>query len=59
MQYMVMSEMMKGNSGTSNNGMSAMLPFMMMNGNGLSGMFDGMFDFDENEDDDNDVESEE
>ena len=50
MSYMMMSEMMK--SGTnSNNGMSAMLPFMMMNGsNGFADMFDGMFDFDEDED---------
>lgn len=48
MQYMMMSEMMKGNSGnSSNNGMSAMLPFMMMGNNGMSDLFDGMFDFDE------------
>lgn len=50
MQYMMMSEMMKGNTaGTNNSGMSAMLPFMMMGGGGMSDMFDGMFDF---EDDD-------
>lgn len=50
MQYMMMSEMMKGHSdGTNSNNMSAMLPFMMMGG-GMSGMFDGMFDFDESAD---------
>lgn len=50
MRYMLMSEMMKG--GTAGNGQfSAMLPFMMMNGGGGFGdMFDGMFDFDDEED---------
>ena len=46
MQYMMMSEMMKGNSGDSGNGMNAMLPLMMMGGN-MGSIFDGMFDFDE------------
>lgn len=51
MQYMMMSEMMKGNSdGTS--GMSAMLPLMLMSGNGMSDMFGGMFDFEEDDDED-------
>lgn len=51
MQYMMLSEMMKGNSvDSSNNGMSAMFPFMMMSGNGMSDMFNGMFDFDEDTD---------
>lgn len=60
MQYMMMSEMMKGNSGTSsNNGMSAMLPFMMMGNNGLSDLFGGMFDFEEDEENTNETESEE
>lgn len=46
MSYMVMSEMMKG-SNTSINGMGSMLPMMMlMNGNNVSDMFSGMFDFD-------------
>ena len=50
MSYMMMSEMMKGGT-NSNNGTSAMLPFMLMNGsNGFADMFDGMFDFDEDED---------
>ena len=41
-KYMMMSEMMKG--GTSN--MSGMLPLMMMGNGGFENMFDGMFDFD-------------
>ena len=49
MQYMMMSEMMKGNSGDSGNSMNAMLPLMMMGGN-MGSIFDGMFDFDDNED---------
>lgn len=42
-KYMMMSEMMKGNS---NNNMMPMM--LMMNGSG--GIFDGMFDFDNSED---------
>lgn len=50
MSYMMMSEMMKGGSGMSNN-TNSMLPMMlMMNGGGFADMFDGMFDFDETED---------
>lgn len=48
MQYMMMSEMMKGNAGTAG-GFSAMLPLMMMNG-GASDMFGGLFNFDDEED---------
>ena len=45
MSYMMMSEMMKGNSGTNNsNGINVMLPFMMMNNNGFENMFEGLFD---------------
>jgi hypothetical protein len=48
MQYMMMSEMMKGmgggNSGNGNNMMSAMLPMMMMGGK-MGNMFEGMFNF--------------
>lgn len=55
MQYMMMSEMMKGSDHNSN-GMSAMLPFMMMNGGNMSDMFGGMFDF---EDEDNDAAEDE
>lgn len=46
MQYMMFSEMMKGNSGESGNGMNAMIPIMMMGGN-MGSIFDGVFDFDE------------
>ena len=43
-----------------NNGMSAMLPFMMMNGsNGFADMFDGMFDFDEDIEDNEDEDEKE
>lgn len=48
MKYMMLSEMMKGNAGGMGNQMSAMIPFMMM-GKDFGGMFDGMFDFDEEE----------
>lgn len=52
MSYMMMSEMMKGNNGGTmgDNGMASMLPFMMLGGgNGFVDMFDGMFDFDDND----------
>ena len=59
MSYMLMSEMMKGNnSNSANNGMNSMLPFMMMGNNGFSDMFDGMFDFDEDNSDDEEVTEE-
>ena len=59
MSYMLMSEMMKGNNNNSaNNGMNSMLPFMMMGNNGFSDMFDGMFDFDEDNSDDEEVTEE-
>ena len=58
MQYMMMSEIMKGNSDNSGNGMNTMLPLMMMGGN-MGSLFDGMFDFDDNEDDKEVEESEE
>ena len=49
MQYMMLSEMMKGNSdNNSGNGMNTMLPLMMMGGN-MGSLFDGMFDFDEDD----------
>ena len=58
MQYMMLSEMMKGNSdNNSGNGMKTMLPLMMMGGN-MGSLFDGMFDFDDNEDDEEVEESE-
>ena len=49
MKYMMMSEMMKGNGGN-NNAMSSMLPMMMFMNGGMGDMFEGMFDFDEEED---------
>lgn len=49
MKYMMMSEMMKGNGGN-NNSMSSMLPMMMLMNGGMGDMFEGMFDFDEEED---------
>lgn len=58
MQYMMMSEMMKGNSGDSGNVMNTMLPLMMMGGN-MGSIFDGIFDFDDNEEDKEVEESEE
>ncbi len=45
MSYMLMSEMMKG--GTGGNQMGNLLPMMMLGGGNFSNMFDGMFDFDE------------
>lgn len=51
MSYMMMSEMMKGNGGMGANN-NSMLPMMlMMNGGGFTDMFDGMFDFDEEAED--------
>lgn len=64
LKYMILSQMMNGGNGLNgssmnSNGMSAMLPFMMMGGN-MGDMFDGMFDFDlVNDDEDNEVEEEE
>ena len=58
MQYMMLSEMMKGNSNNSGNEMNTMLPLMMMSGN-MGSIFDGMFDFDDNEEDKELEESEE
>lgn len=62
-KYMMLSQMMKGNNGTgameTNNGMSAMLPFMMIGGS-MGNMFDGMFDLDVNDEDEvDDTEEEE
>lgn len=56
MQYMMLSEMMKGNSNNSGNG-SAMLPLMMMGGN-MGSVFDGMFDFDEGNEESEESEEE-
>lgn len=45
MKYMMMSEMMKGGNNNSN----SMLPMMMFMNGGMGDMFDGMFDFEEEE----------
>ena len=61
MRYMMMSEMMKSmnnGNGTSQNGFAAMLPFMMMGGN-MGNMFEGMFDFNSSDEDDNSNDDEE
>lgn len=50
MSYMMMSEMMKGNSGNGG-GLSSVFPLMMLNG-GMTNIFDGMFDFGDNDSDD-------
>lgn len=49
MKYMMMSEMMKGNSGN-NNPMLSVLPMMVFMNGGMGDMFEGVFDFDEEED---------
>lgn len=54
MSYMMMSEMMKGGSATS--ATNSMLPMMlMMNGGGMTNMFEGMFDFDESDEENEEV----
>lgn len=52
MQFMMLSQMMKG-SGTGSSDMSSMLPMMMLM-NGSGSIFDGMFDFSENDEEDSD-----
>ena len=62
MSYMLMTEMMKGGSGanTGTMGGNSMLPMMMlMNGGNMGGMFEGLFDMDDTDDDISDDESEE
>ena len=55
MSYVMMSEMMKGNSGK--NDISSILPFMMMSGGNFGDMFGDIFDFgDEPIDDGSDIE---
>lgn len=47
MSYMMMSEMMKGNGA---NNMGGMFPMMMLMNGGMGNMFEGMFDFEETDD---------
>lgn len=49
MQYMMMSQMMGGNKTPGSMDMSSMLPMMFMMNGGMDNMFDGMFDFEEND----------
>ena len=60
MRYMMMSEMMKSMNGgneSSQNGFASMLPFMMMGGK-MENMFDGMFDFLDEDDENEEMEEE-
>lgn len=64
MKYLMMTEMMKGFSGgnsfgSSNNGMSAMLPLMMLGNVGMDNLFSDMFNFDFDVTDDEEGEAEE
>ena len=49
MKYFIMSEMMGKNNGNNGN-MNSMLPMMMFMNGGMGDMFEGMLDFDEEED---------
>lgn len=55
MSYMMMSEMMKGNSGNGG-GLSSVFPLMMLNG-GMTNIFDGMFDFGDDNDDETEIDN--
>lgn len=57
MSYMMMSEMMKGNSGNNNGGLSAVLPLMMLNGGtgGVPNIFENMFDFSADDDEEEEI----
>ena len=57
-KYMMMSEMMKGGSGSGSSGISNMLPLLMMGNGGFENMFEGMLDFDFDSEDEADEESE-
>lgn len=55
MSYMMMSEMMKGMNGPSNqNAMNSMLPFLMMSGGNMNGLFGDIFNLEEEDEDDTD-----
>ena len=58
MQYMMLSEMMKGSSGNTGGGMNMMLPYLMMGGN-MGNIFDGMFDSNDNDDSESEESEEE
>lgn len=55
MKMMMLSSMMKGQS---EGGFAQMMPMMMMmNGTGMDGMFDGIFDFDAGDDDATEIDN--
>lgn len=58
MQYMMLSEMMKGSSGNTGGGMNMILPYLMMGGN-MGNIFDGMFDTNDNDDSESEESEEE
>lgn len=58
MKFMMLSQMMKGSSGSDNNMMGNVLPLMMMSGD-MGNMFDGLLDFDLTESNDIDDEDNE
>ena len=53
MKYMMLSEMMKGSSGGGAGSMNGMLPFLLLGKDG-EGMFDGIFDMEDFEEEDGD-----
>ena len=58
MKFMMMSEMMKGFGGNSqNNAMANMMPLMMMSGGNMGDLFSGIFDFGDNEEEHTDGET--
>lgn len=57
LSYMMMSEMMKGNQGNGQTaGMNSMLPYLMMSGGNMGNLFDGMFDIDEDDEDEEEAQ---
>ena len=59
MSYVMLTEMMKGMNGSSNqNAMNSMLPFLMMSGGNMNGLFGDIFNLEEEDEDDTDEASE-
>ena len=55
MSYMMMSEMMKGMNGSGNqNAMNSMLPFLMMSGGNMNGLFGDIFNLEEEDEENSD-----
>lgn len=58
LSYMMMSEMMKGNHGNGQQaGMNSMFLYLMMNGGNMGNLFDGMFDMEDENVDEEEVEA--